>query len=368
MMETITVELGTRSYPIYIGTGLLAKSTTLSQHIVGSQIMVVTNTTVAPLYLAEFTKTLQDSEVRSVILPDGEQFKTLDELNRLYDALLESHYARDSTIVALGGGVVGDMAGFAAATYQRGIAYIQVPTTLLAQVDSSVGGKTAVNHALGKNMIGAFHQPSCVLTDITTLATLPARELRGGLAEVIKYGLIRDAEFFVWLEDNVDALVARTPAALAYAIRRSCENKAAIVAQDEREANLRALLNFGHTFGHAIETGLGYRHWLHGEAVAVGMHLAARLSARMGWIDWSLVDRTATLLQRTGLPTTPPPVLTQARIRELMVVDKKTRSGRLRLVLLKALGEAVVTDEFDDEALAAVLASADSRSAGQDMK
>jgi 3-dehydroquinate synthase len=358
MMETVPVALGPRSYPIYIGTGLLAQGAILSRHIVGSPVMVVTNETVAPLYLAALMETLQDWDPRSVVLPDGEQFKTLDELNRLYDALLQSRCGRDSTIVALGGGVVGDMAGFAAATYQRGIAYIQAPTTLLAQVDSSVGGKTAVNHALGKNMIGAFHQPSCVVTDIDTLATLPARELRGGIAEVIKYGLIHDAAFFVWLEENIDTLLARTPQALAYAIRRCCENKAAIVTRDEREADLRAVLNFGHTFGHAIETGLGYHYWLHGEAVAVGMHLAARLSANMDWIDWSVVDRLVTLLRRAGLPTTPPPALAPARIRELMVVDKKARGGRLRLVLLQALGRAVVTDEFDHVALAAVLGDA----------
>ncbi|UCE88969.1 MAG: 3-dehydroquinate synthase, partial [Pseudomonadota bacterium] len=284
-MRTLQLDLGDRSYPIHIGSGLLTRAEMFAPHLAGRQVMVVSNETVAPLYLDAVMEALQGFERASVILPDGEQYKNLEVLNCIFDALLEKRFDRQCTLVALGGGVVGDMAGFAAACYQRGVAFIQVPTTLLAQVDSSVGGKTGVNHALGKNMIGAFHQPRCVIADTDTLDTLDDRQLSAGVAEVIKYGLIRDAEFFNWLEDNLDDLLARKPEALAHAIERSCRDKADIVAQDELEGGVRALLNLGHTFGHAIEAGTGYGSWLHGEAVAAGMRVAAELSARKGWID-----------------------------------------------------------------------------------
>lgn len=356
IVRTLTVALDERSYPIYIGSQLLQRADLLASAIRGRQVLVVTNDTVAPLYLQPLQDVLQDYDTRSLVLPDGEAYKTLEVMDRVITALLERRFDRSSTLLALGGGVVGDITGFAAACYQRGVDYIQLPTTLLAQVDSSVGGKTAVNHPLGKNMIGAFHQPRCVLSDIATLDTLPARELSAGLAEVIKYGLIRDAEFFLWLERHMPDLQCREAETLAYCIYRCCENKAAIVAEDEREAGARALLNLGHTFGHAIETGLGYGQWLHGEAVAVGMRLAADLSARMGWI--SLVDRERieSLLLRAGLPIHAPSSLAAERLLELMAVDKKARNGVLRLVLLQGIGRAVVTGDYDHSALLAVLA------------
>ncbi|RMG57416.1 MAG: 3-dehydroquinate synthase [Gammaproteobacteria bacterium] len=345
-MTTLTVDLGARSYPIHIGSGLLDRSELLRERLSGQSLMIVTNTTVAPLYLERVQAAFEGLRQAAVVLPDGEEYKTLDTVNRIYTALLEQRFDRRTTLLALGGGVIGDMTGFAAATYQRGVAFVQVPTTLLSQVDSSVGGKTGVNHPLGKNMIGAFHQPRSVIIDIDTLNTLPDRELSAGLAEVIKYGLLGDAPFFDWLEEHIDALRARDPAALEYAIARSCQDKAEVVAADETEQGRRALLNLGHTFGHAIETGLGYGKWLHGEAVGCGMVMAADLSRRMGWIGDEDVQRIRNLIERAGLPTTPPPELDPARMRELMSVDKKVVEGQLRLVLLREIGHAVVTGEF----------------------
>ena len=353
-MKTLEVALGERSYPIYIGAGLLGDPRWVVPHLAGRRALVVTNETVAPLYLDRVEQSLQDIPHEAVVLPDGERHKTLDTVNRVFDRLLEGRHDRRTTLIALGGGVVGDITGFAAACYQRGVAFVQVPTTLLAQVDSSVGGKTGVNHPLGKNMIGAFHQPRAVVADTDTLATLPARELRAGIAEVIKYGLIRDPELFRWLETHMEGLLERDPALLAEAIERSCRNKAEVVAADERESGQRALLNLGHTFGHAIETGLGYGAWLHGEAVGAGMALAARLSARLGWLDAAAVTRIDALLERAGLPAAPPDGLAGERALELMAVDKKVQDGRLRLVLLKGIGEAVVTA---DAAPADILAS-----------
>lgn len=342
-MHSLTVALGDRSYPIHIGAGLLARADLMAAAIRGRQVMVVTNETVAPLYLGRVKALLGDRVVAACVLPDGEQFKDLAHLDRVFTALLEQRFNRDCTLVALGGGVIGDMTGFAAAAYQRGVDFVQVPTTLLAQVDSSVGGKTAVNHPLGKNMIGAFKQPNAVIIDTGVLSTLPDRELRAGLAEVIKYGLIRDLPFLEWLEASMPALVAREPAALAEAIRRSCENKAAVVAADEFEQNdVRALLNLGHTFGHAIETGMGYGAWLHGEAVATGMLMAADLSCRLGWIPATDVARVRALLLAAGLPVLPP-ALSADEFLSHMAVDKKVKDGKLKLVLMKRLGEAVVS-------------------------
>ncbi|MGD8742807.1 MAG: 3-dehydroquinate synthase [Granulosicoccaceae bacterium] len=355
-MKTLHVDLGERSYPIHIGSHLLGRAELLAPCIQGKQVMIVSNTTVAPLYLDKLLAGLKDYDTDSVILPDGEQYKNLDTLNLVFDGLLKRHFTRKCTLIALGGGVVGDITGFAAACYQRGVNFIQVPTTLLAQVDSSVGGKTGVNHALGKNMIGAFHQPQCVLADTDTLNTLPARELSAGLAEIIKYGLINDAEFFAWLEQNMDALMARDPDALAFAIERSCADKAAIVAADEREAGQRALLNLGHTFGHAIETGKGYGNWLHGEAVGCGMHMAAEMSARLGWLGNAELARIAALLERAGLPVLPPASMNTAQFLDIMAVDKKNIDQRIRLVLLRGIGNALITDEFDPAALEATLA------------
>jgi 3-dehydroquinate synthase len=356
--RTLTVDLGERSYPIYIGAGLLADPAFYRPHIRGRQVMVVSNETVAPLYLDAVRRALGDYRLAEVILPDGEQYKNLEVLDQVYSALLQHRFDRGCTLLALGGGVVGDMTGFAAASYQRGVDFVQVPTTLLSQVDSSVGGKTGVNHALGKNMIGAFHQPRCVVADTATLDTLPDRELAAGLAEVIKYGLISDAPFFDWLEQNMPALVARDPAALAHAIERSCADKAAVVAADEREAGRRALLNLGHTFGHAIETGMGYGAWLHGEAVAAGMCMAAAMSVELGWMTPAEHERINRLVAAAGLPVAPPPGLTAARFKELMAVDKKVLDGRLRLVLLRGIGHAVVTGEFDPGALERTLDAA----------
>ncbi len=345
--KTVRVDLGERSYPIYVGAGLLGKSEFYAEHIHGKQVMVVSNGTVAPIYLEPVMAALAAFQRETVILPDGEKYKTLDIWQTIFDALLQHRFSRQCTIVALGGGVVGDMAGFAAASYQRGINFIQVPTTLLAQVDSSVGGKTGVNHPLGKNMIGAFHQPQCVIADTETLNTLDDRQLAAGIAEVIKYGLINDPEFFVWLEQNMASLLRRDPAALAFAIERSCIDKARVVAADELEAGQRALLNLGHTFGHAIETGMGYGEWLHGEGVAAGMCMAARLSVEHGWLTRDEEERIVALLARTGLPTTPPDELDAGRILELMAVDKKVQNGNLRLVLMRGIGNSFVTDRFD---------------------
>jgi 3-dehydroquinate synthase len=357
-MKTLTVELGSRSYPIYIGQQLLGNADLLIGHISSRQVMLVTNDTIAPLYLENVMQQLSDFDTAAVILPDGEQYKNLDTLNTIFTALLEQRFNRDCTLLALGGGVVGDITGFAAASYQRGVAFLQIPTTLLAQVDSSVGGKTGVNHPLGKNMIGAFHQPGCVFIDTDTLDTLDDRQLSAGLAEVIKYGLIRDAGFFDWLEVNMTILRERDKQALAYAIERSCSIKAEIVAADERESGQRALLNLGHTFGHAIETGTGYGNWLHGEAVATGMLMAADLSARHGWLSAATVCRTENLLLQAGLPTSPPAEMDESQFMELMAIDKKVVDGELRLVLLKAIGDAVVTGDFKSDLLGETLRSA----------
>lgn len=346
----LTVDLGDRAYPIYIGQKLLRDPALFAGHIAARQVMIVTNETVAPLYLTRLRESLSGLEVQEVILPDGEEYKNLDILNRIFDALLEKRFDRGCTLIALGGGVVGDMTGFAAACYQRGVNFIQVPTTLLSQVDSSVGGKTGVNHPLGKNMIGAFYQPQAVIIDIDTLDTLPDRELSAGLAEVIKYGLINDAEFFAWLEANMVALLQRDADALVFAIERSCADKAAIVAADEREAGQRALLNLGHTFGHAIETGMGYGVWLHGEAVAAGMCMAARLSRMLGWLPESDEARIEKLVAAANLPVRPPPIAVE-RFLELMAVDKKVMAGQLRLVLLKGIGKALITQDFSPEVL-----------------
>ena len=356
-MKTLPLDLGDRSYPIYIGAGLLDRPELFSPHIAGSRVAIVTNETVAPLYLARLRAHLETLKPVEVVLPDGEQYKTLEVLNRIFDALLAARCDRRTTVIALGGGVIGDMAGFAAASYQRGVPFIQVPTTLLAQVDSSVGGKTGVNHPLGKNMIGAFYQPRAVIIDTDTLNTLPDRELSSGLAEVIKYGLIRDPEFFAWLEGNLDQLLARDPEALAYAIHRSCRNKAEVVAADERESGVRATLNLGHSFGHAIETGMGYGNWLHGEAIAAGMVMASDLSRRLKWLSAADVARVEKLIRRARLPVRAPGTLSPARFLELMAVDKKVQDGRLRLVLLKHLGEAVVTDDYPRAELESTLAS-----------
>lgn len=350
-LTSVEVDLGDRSYPIYIGWGLLEKGELLRKHVPGKRVLIVTNETIAPLYLEKCIKALTEEgtlQVDSVILPDGEEFKSLEVISQVWDKALECRLDRGVTFLALGGGVVGDMTGFAAACYQRGVHFVQVPTTVMAQVDSSVGGKTGVNHPRGKNMIGAFYQPQVVLCDTSTLSTLPDRELASGISEIVKYGLIRDAPLFEWLEANVDKLLARDPAALAYAVEQSCINKAAVVAADEKEAGLRATLNLGHTFGHAIETGTGYGAWLHGEAVAAGMVMAADMSWRLGWIDRSLLDRTRTLLERCKLPVLPPPSMTPAQFREHMAVDKKVSAGKLRLILLKGpLGSCVFTGDFD---------------------
>ncbi|MGA7981698.1 MAG: 3-dehydroquinate synthase [Chromatiaceae bacterium] len=356
--RTLAVELGERGYPIYVGYGLIADPDLYRPHVVGSQVMIVTNETVAPLYLETVEQALSSRHVEKVILPDGERYKNIEVWNRIFDGLLQNRFGRDCTLIALGGGVIGDMAGFAAACYQRGVAFIQVPTTLLAQVDSSVGGKTGVNHPLGKNMIGAFHQPRAVVADTATLRTLPDRELSAGIAEVVKYGLIRDRDFFGWLETSMDTLLGRDDEALAYAIERSCRNKAEVVAADELETGQRAMLNLGHTFGHAIETGVGYGAWLHGEAVAVGMCMAADLSHRLGWLDSGSVARIRALLRSARLPIEPPAGLSPQTVRNLMAVDKKVLAGRLRLVLLRGIGHAVVTSEFTPEALDAALEGA----------
>ncbi|KAK1430393.1 hypothetical protein QVD17_13097 [Tagetes erecta] len=352
----VNVDLGDRSYPIYIGDGLLNQPSLLQRHIHGHKVLVVTNTTVAPLYLDKVVHALTvgnpDVTVENVILPDGEKYKDMDTLMKVFDKAIESQLDRQCTFVALGGGVVGDMCGYAAASFLRGVNFIQIPTTVMAQVDSSVGGKTGINHILGKNLIGAFYQPKCVLIDTKTLNTLPDRELVSGLGEVIKYGLIRDAGFFEWQEKNMQALMSRDPDAFAYTIKRSCENKADVVSQDEKENGLRAIGNFGHTFGHAIETCCGYGHWLHGEAVAVGMVMAADMSYRLGWIDESVVERVNNLIKKANLPTAPPEMMTVEMFKSAMAVDKKIANGVLRLILLKgALGSCVFTGDYDRKAL-----------------
>jgi 3-dehydroquinate synthase len=353
---TYRVELGRRSYPILIGAGLITRCDLFDQHLVGRDVLLVSDTTVASLYAASLAKSLGSRRIIEAILPGGEPNKTLANVARLIDVLVANRFGRDCTVLALGGGVIGDMAGFAAASYQRGVAYMQVPTTLLAQVDSSVGGKTGVNHPGGKNLIGAFHQPSAVLIDIETLATLPQRELRAGLAEVIKYGLICDAAFFDWLEAHVDALLARDHESLAYAIRRSCEIKAQVVARDEYEQGERALLNLGHTFGHAIEAATGYSRWLHGEAVGAGLRIAAVLSHECGLMSAADVERVQRLLQRAGLPSDAREV-TVAAAREHMRMDKKVKGGRMRLIVPLRIGECFVSADYPDAALERTLAA-----------
>lgn len=354
-MIRLEVELGERSYPIFIGQGLLKDAALLGRAVKSRQVMLVSNETVAPLYAPAVAAALADRQLAQVVLPDGEAWKTMQTLESILSALLEQRFERGCTVVALGGGVVGDVAGFAAACYQRGVSFVQVPTTLLAQVDSAVGGKTAVNHPLGKNMIGAFHQPVAVLADLDTLATLADRELRAGLAEVIKYGLIRDVEFFEWLESNLPRLLARDPAALTHAIRRSCENKAEVVGRDEQESGERALLNLGHTFGHAIEHALGYGSWLHGEAVAAGMCMAARLSTALGSISHTTAARVERLIAAAGLPTLPPAAVPAEQLLQAMQLDKKNRDGRIRLVLLDAIGHASLRSDYDPASLTEVL-------------
>jgi len=350
-MITLNVDLGERSYPIYIGTDLLNQAELLTSHITGNSALIVTNETVAPLYLDVVKQHLGNIKHEVVILPDGEQFKNLDVLNLIYDALLSNQFDRNTTLIALGGGVIGDITGFAAATYQRGVNLIQIPTTLLSQVDSSVGGKTAVNHAMGKNMIGAFYQPKVVIADTNTLNTLDDRQLSSGLAEVIKYGLIRDKEFHEWLKEHMHALLKRDPSALAHAIERSCQNKAEVVSADEKESGQRALLNLGHTFGHAIETGMGYGEWLHGEGVATGMVMAAILSAKLGNISEQDACEIRHLIEMAKLPVHAPEALTAKGFKKLMAVDKKVQDGKIRFILLNAIGDAYITDDYDDSQL-----------------
>ena len=350
-MQTLKVDLGERSYPIYIGEGLLDQPELLAPHIAGRQVAIVSNETVAPLYLERLSKTLGAYSVLPVVLPDGEAHKNWETLQLIFDGLLTARHDRRTTVVALGGGVIGDMAGFAAACYQRGVDFIQVPTTLLSQVDSSVGGKTGINHPLGKNMVGAFYQPQAVVIDTATLKTLPPRELSAGLAEVIKYGFICDEPFLVWLEAHMGDLLALEPVALTEAIERSCAAKARVVGADEKETGVRATLNLGHTFGHAIETHMGYGVWLHGEAVGAGTVMALEMSHRLGWLTKAELGRGIRLLAAAKLPVVPPQEMNAEHFLEHMAVDKKVLDGRLRLVLLQGLGGAVVTAEFPREIL-----------------
>ncbi|GAB6069107.1 3-dehydroquinate synthase [Thiomicrorhabdus hydrogeniphila] len=347
-MKTLKVELGDRSYPIFIGQGLMGNAELVKPFVKGQQVLIVTNTTVAPLYLEACKKTFADFNVQSVVLPDGEEYKNLETLNLVFDKLIGDRFDRSCTLIALGGGVIGDMTGFAAAAFQRGVNFIQMPTTLLSQVDSSVGGKTGVNHPLGKNMIGAFHQPECVVIDTETLNTLEDRQLSAGLAEVIKYGLIQDPEFFEWLENNLEKLLNREPEALSYAIERSCQDKADIVAKDEKEAGLRALFNLGHTFGHAIEAGMGYGNWLHGEGVSAGSMQAVYMSKLLGNLSQVDEDRIKALFERAKLPVVPPSVteMSNEKYLGLMAGDKKVQAGTVRLVLLKTIGKAYVTGDY----------------------
>ena len=355
-MESLRVALGNRAYPIHIGSRILADAALYAPYLKGSAA-IVTNAVVAPLYLEKVRAALSGARVTEIVLPDGEEAKAWEVLNRVFDALLEARCGRDVLIVALGGGVVGDLAGFAAAVYQRGVDFVQVPTTLLAQVDSSVGGKTAINHPRGKNMVGAFHQPRAVIADLDALDTLPDRELRAGVAEVIKHGLALDADLFAWLERNVERLLARERDALAHAVRRSCELKAAVVAADEHEAGRRALLNLGHTFGHAIEAGTGYGKWLHGEAVAAGMVMAAELSSRMRKLSEGDVARIRALIGRAGLPVKAP-ALEPGQMLRLMSVDKKAAGGALRFVVLSAIGRAELRGGIDEQTIREVVVAA----------
>jgi 3-dehydroquinate synthase len=355
--HTLTVELGDRSYPIFIGSGLLSQPELLCRYVKGGTALIVSNTTIAPLYIEQIKTNLDSQNIQHdcVILEDGEQFKTLEAVQTIITTLLEKKHNRQTTLIALGGGVVGDITGFAASVYQRGVNFIQIPTTTLSQVDSSVGGKTGVNHILGKNMIGAFHQPQCVIADISTLGTLPNREFSAGLAEIIKYGLIHDAKFFKWLEQNISKLMARDSDIIAQAILVSCQTKANIVSIDERESGIRAILNLGHTFGHAIEATMGYGNWLHGEAVAAGMVMAVDLSCRQQWIDDSLKQRTIDLLKNANLPVTSPTNMTVDQYMSAMSIDKKVINGTIQFILLKGLGEAIVTSDYNPDFLKATL-------------
>ncbi len=356
-MQIVSVELETRSYPIYIGQHLLEQATLLQKHVVSQQVLIVSTQPVAKYYLEPLQQALAPYQCDVVLLPDGEQYKTLETVNKIFDVLLTRRHRRNTTLVALGGGVICDMTGFAAACYQRGVGFIQIPTTLLAQVDASIGGKTAVNHPLAKNMIGAFHQPRAVIVDTDTLKTLPEREYRAGIAEIIKAALIRDAAFFTWLEENIAKLLQKNPKALTYAIARSCAIKAEIVAADETETTgVRALLNLGHTFGHALEQVLGYGTWLHGEAVAAGMVLAADLSQRIGWIASTDFMRIKTLIQRSELPTQLPVGIQCDKMLNIMTIDKKNLSEQLRLVLLREIGKADLTDKVSMSQVRQVLA------------
>jgi len=355
-MQTLNVDLANRSYPIHIGRNLITDANLILPHLKRKHVAIVTNTTVAPLYLDQLTQTLQavGVSVIPIILPDGEAYKNTETLNKIYDVLLQNRCERSTTLIALGGGVIGDLTGYAAATYLRGVPFIQIPTTLLSQVDSSVGGKTGINHPLGKNMIGAFYQPQVVLADIDTLKTLPARELSAGMAEVIKYGLIRDAEFFNWLEAHIASLMVLDESAISEAIYRSCWNKAEVVARDEHETGERALLNLGHTFGHAIENAMGYGVWLHGEAVAAGTMMAADLSQRMGWLSTAEVSRIHALLTKAGLPLDAPKLGTDKYL-DLMQMDKKVADGKIRLVLQQGIGKSVITSDYDADKLRSTL-------------
>lgn len=357
-MKSIKIDLGQRGYSIHIGSGLLDDANLLKQNISGNQIMVVTNETVAPLYLGTMFAGLGDFDVHHLVLPDGEKYKNFESVNTILTTMLQAPCDRTVTVIALGGGVVGDIAGFTASCYQRGVPFIQIPTTLLAQVDSSVGGKTAVNHPLGKNMIGAFYQPRCVIADTNTLSTLDDRQLSAGLAEVIKYGVIMDRSFFEWLELNLEKIMRRDQSALAYSIEISCQNKRKVVVADEREeTGVRAILNLGHTFGHAIEVAMGYGNWLHGEAVAVGMVMAADLSLRMGLIDVAQAERIRSLIGRAGLPVTPPPELTPEEYLRLMALDKKSVDKKIRLILIRSIGDAFFCDDYPQEMLQKTLQS-----------
>lgn len=354
-MKKINIQFDERSYPIYIGEGLISNYELISQHISSKKTAIITNDTVADIYLKTLMDTLSPhKEVISIILPDGESYKSKDSLDVIYTQLLQNKADREITLIALGGGVIGDITGFAAATYMRGVSFIQIPTTLLSQVDSSVGGKTGINHPLGKNMIGAFYQPKCVISDVNVLKTLTNRELSAGLAEVIKYGLVRDLKFFEWLESHIQFLIDMNPEYLIEAVERSCENKAAIVEADEFESGIRAVLNLGHTFGHAIEVAQGYGNWLHGEAVGAGMVMAAKLSHIMGWLTDKDVDRIIALIKKAGLPTKPPKISVEEYLR-LMMLDKKTKDGQINLVLQKSIGDAVLTNSYDPKKLHQIL-------------
>ena len=350
-MKTININLEKRSYPIYVGEGLLENYGLLKKHISNKKVAIITNDKIAPLYLEKISNTLSvEKEIIPIILPDGEVFKNFETLNLIYDTLLKNKANRQITLIALGGGVIGDITGFAAATFMRGVDFIQIPSTLLSQVDSSVGGKTGINHPLGKNMIGAFYQPKCVIADINLLETLPDKELSAGLAEVIKYGLIRDSSFFEWLENNVEGIIKRDSQLLIEAVVRSCQNKADIVESDEFESGIRAILNLGHTFGHAIETATGYGKWLHGEAIAIGMVMAAYLSEQMGWLTKEENQRIKSLIVDANLPINPPEISKQEFL-DLMQLDKKTKEDQINLVLQQGIGKAILTSDYDIEKL-----------------